>query len=96
MSDKFRFQDKYGFPNNLRLYSVVDCYEEELVQEEVWDLMKKLPLVVKRLEIDGFIDDEFIGIHTLHPGEAVKSLSREYHEGIVQWKIMVKKSCTCA
>lgn len=47
--------------------------------------------VVRRIWIDGFINDEFIGIHTHHPDAAVKSLSREHHEEIIQWKIVMKK-----
>lgn len=90
-SDKHRLHDKHGFPNNLGLHLVVDCYEEELVQKEVWDFMKKIPAAVRRMWIDGFINDGFIGIHALHPGAAVKSLSGEHYEGIARWKIVIEK-----
>lgn len=93
-SDKHRLHDKHGFPNNLGLHLVVDCYEEELVQKEVWDFMKKIPAAFRRMWIDGFINDGFIGIHALHPGAAVKSLSGEHYEGIARWKIVVKKNDT--
>lgn len=40
--------------------------------------------------IDGFINYGFIGIHTLHPGTAVKSLAKGPHQGIIQWQFVVK------
>lgn len=58
---------------------MVDCYEEERVYKEVWDIMKKLFLEVRRMGIDGFINYGFIGIYIFHFGIVVKLLVKGFY-----------------